>query len=135
MNKLLNMVMDRLTDLALPLAMLAAALMPTVALLPAAAWAEDTMQRDLGRLVGSRTAVGGGEGDPLDTNDNDDESDPDQDVFSSSSIWDGYGGVDLGRISPSTRFIIVPQYSGKTLSFEVIIMDDRGNILRRSHAR
>ncbi|MFT5233142.1 MAG: hypothetical protein ACI9UQ_001172 [Candidatus Krumholzibacteriia bacterium] len=130
MNKLLNMVMDRLTDLALPLAMLAAALVPTVALSPAAAWAEDSSELDRGRHGGS-----GGEGDPLDTNDTDGEGDPDEDVQNSSSFWDRSGAGDLGRISPTTRFILVPQYRGNTLSFEVIIMDTQGNILRRSHAR
>lgn len=130
MNKLLTIVRDHLTDLALPIAMLVAAMVPTLALSPAAAWAGDSSQLDLGRHGGGR----GGEGDPLDTNDADGEGDP-GDVQNSSSSWFGTGGGDVVRISPTTRFLLVPRYNGKSLSFEVIILDAEGKILRRSHAR
>jgi len=131
MNKVLNILMDRLTDFALPMAMMLAAMVPTLALSPAAAWADDSSQLDLGRRGGG----GGGEGDPLDTNDIDGEGGSGEDVQDSSSFRDRTGGGDLGRISPTTRFLLIPRYSGKSLSFEVIIMDAEGRILRRSHAR
>jgi len=131
MNKLLNILRDHLTDLALPIAMLFAAMVPALALSPAAAWADDSSQLDLGRRGGG----GGGEGRPLDTNDADGEGDPNDDVHNSSSAWTGSGGDSILRLSPTTRFILIPRFDGKSLSFEVIMLDTEGKITRRSHAR
>jgi len=98
-----------------------------VAFLPVSALADGELELDVGHGHGS-----GREGDPLDTNDaggNPDPGDDVQDTTGSSSR--SLLGIDFW----STRVLIVPQYNGTTITFQVIILSEASDFLEGPHAR
>ena len=113
MEKLLNLLKERMTALLLPLVILAGAILPTMAT------AGDEMALDTGRR-------GGGEGDPLDTNDAGGGDDPTDEVHNSTTTI-GTGFDLLGHMMRSGRIMVVPHYNGSIFTLEFIILSDSGH--------
>lgn len=112
MSKMIEDLMGHLAALALSVVFVLAALFPLSAL------AEDPFAMDTGhRGGGVRT------GDPLDTNDADDDTDPGddrQDNSIHSGSRDDWGSLILR----SSRILLVPRYNGATLIFEIIVLPE-----------
>lgn len=113
MEKLITLLKEHIAALVLPLVILVGAILPTMAT------AGDELALDRGRR-------GGGEGDPLDTNDaggGDDPSDEVQD--STATIGTGFDLLD--QLMRSGRIMIVPQYNGSVFTLKFIVMSDSGH--------
>lgn len=123
MTKLLNLLSERLIALMLALAFAVTALFPFVA------WADRPGERNIGALgnkPGART------GDPLDTNDAGGD-DSDDNVQGNSVI--SSPGDTWKHILRSRRIVLVPQYTGTTVVFKIILLPDPDRSAEDSDAK
>lgn len=123
MSKMIEDLMGHLAALALSVVFAVAALFPLSAL------AEQPFAMDTGhRGGGSRT------GDPLDTNDADDDGDSGDDPQDNNShigSRDDWGSLILR----SSRVLLVPQYNGAILTFKIIVLPDASVSVERRDAK
>lgn len=120
MLSLLNLLWSRTSILAVSLVLTALALAPVRTL------ADDEMALDVGHRRG------GGEGDPLDTNDNpigDDPTDNPHDTAGKS------GRSIFGGDFWSARILLVPEYNGVGVTFKVIFISDASQYLEAWDAK
>ena len=120
MEKLICILKERLGAFVLLVAVAGAVVLPTLSMATIGDLSDDELGLDILRRRG------GGEGDPLDTNDAG-GSDGDSDVNNPvSSIRTGSGGF-LSLFSAG-RVLVVPQFDGRSLIFSIVILPDDNSV-------